>query len=210
MRSLEGLAILLGRWQAGNRHWLASQGLSVVLDLEGSSWPTRASTGVQRDSAADSQDEPRQSAGVRHASMGNCSSWASTSAKPAWASTSYAGAIHPRKPGRPSWRITSRAWSRSCSVFHVSRKHHVVPHDRSGEPAAVLSDIEGQEGLPGKRLLILGTEKGKFGEQASNGRRDRVPVESGFRLRQGCFEVANARIELQGTFVELLDRNPVG
>src|SRR5262245_53761329 len=55
MRSLERLAILLGRCQAGNRHWLASQGLSVVLDLESWSWPTRASTGVQRDSATDSE-----------------------------------------------------------------------------------------------------------------------------------------------------------
>src|SRR5215468_7859395 len=109
MRSLERLAILLGRCQAGNRHWLASQGLSVVLDLESWSWPTRASTGVQRDSATDSQDEPRQSAlGCAAHPRGNCSSWASTSAKPAWASTSYAGAIHPRKPGRRSWRITSR------------------------------------------------------------------------------------------------------
>src|SRR5215472_14910633 len=62
MRSLERLAILVAHRQAGNRHWLASQGLSVVLDLESSSWPTRASTGVQRDSATDSQDEPRQSA----------------------------------------------------------------------------------------------------------------------------------------------------
>src|SRR5215467_12852613 len=47
MRSLERLAILLGRCQAGNRPWLAPQGLSVVLDLESSSRPTRASTGVQ-------------------------------------------------------------------------------------------------------------------------------------------------------------------
>jgi hypothetical protein len=42
MRSLERWAILLDGRQAGNRHWLASQGLSVVLDLESSSWPTRA------------------------------------------------------------------------------------------------------------------------------------------------------------------------
>src|SRR5262249_31262476 len=62
MRSLERLAILVAHRQAGNRHWLASQGLSVVMDLESSSWPARASTGVQRDSATDSQDEPRQSA----------------------------------------------------------------------------------------------------------------------------------------------------
>src|SRR5215813_6330441 len=62
MRGLARLAILLGHRQAGNRHWLASQGFSVVLDLEGSSWPTGASTGVQRDSPTDSQDEPRESA----------------------------------------------------------------------------------------------------------------------------------------------------
>src|SRR5262249_4881554 len=49
MRSLERLAILVAHRQAGNRHWLASQGLSVVLDLESSSWPTRASTGVSKE-----------------------------------------------------------------------------------------------------------------------------------------------------------------
>src|ERR1035437_6846558 len=62
VRSLERLAICLGHRQAGNRHWLAPPGLPVVLDLESSSWPTRAPTGVERDSPTDSEDEPRESA----------------------------------------------------------------------------------------------------------------------------------------------------
>jgi len=47
VRSLERLAICLDHRQAGNRHWLAPQGLPAVLDVEGPSWPTRASTGVE-------------------------------------------------------------------------------------------------------------------------------------------------------------------
>src|SRR5215472_15769904 len=35
MRSLERLAIVVADRQTRNRHWLASQGISVVLDLEG-------------------------------------------------------------------------------------------------------------------------------------------------------------------------------
>jgi hypothetical protein len=54
------LAILVAHRQAGNRHWLAPQRLSVILDLESSSGPNWTSTGVQRDSATDSQDESRK------------------------------------------------------------------------------------------------------------------------------------------------------
>src|SRR5215469_13557915 len=56
------MAILIAHRQARNRHWLASPRLSIVLDLESSSRPTWASIGVQKDSATDSQDKPRQSA----------------------------------------------------------------------------------------------------------------------------------------------------
>jgi putative transposase len=62
MRCVERLAIFLGRRQTGNRHWLAPQGIPAVLDVESASWPTRASTGVQRNTPTDSQDEPRESA----------------------------------------------------------------------------------------------------------------------------------------------------
>src|SRR5215475_8951219 len=55
VRSLERLAVLVAHRQARNRNWLASQGISIVLDLEGSAGPTRATPGVQRDSATDSQ-----------------------------------------------------------------------------------------------------------------------------------------------------------
>jgi hypothetical protein len=34
------LAICLGHRQTGNRHWLAQQGLPLVLDLESSPWPS--------------------------------------------------------------------------------------------------------------------------------------------------------------------------
>ena len=47
---LEGLAVRPRRRQTGDCDRLAPQGVSVVLDVEGSSWSTRASTGVQRDS----------------------------------------------------------------------------------------------------------------------------------------------------------------
>src|SRR5215471_7457936 len=62
VRSLARWAGLVAHRQAGNRHWLAPQRLSVILDLESSSGPYCTSTGVQRDSATDSQDEPRESA----------------------------------------------------------------------------------------------------------------------------------------------------
>src|SRR6266852_3219247 len=62
MRSLERLAICLGHRPAGNRHWLAPQGLPAVLDLESSPWPTWSPTGVERNPPTDSEDEPRESA----------------------------------------------------------------------------------------------------------------------------------------------------
>ena len=61
VRSLERLAICLGHRQTGNRHCLAPQGLSAVLDLESSSrsaWPTAGSQGRAR---ADPQNELQQS-----------------------------------------------------------------------------------------------------------------------------------------------------
>src|SRR5215831_20489186 len=48
--------------------------------------------------------------------MGNCSNWASTSEKPAWASTLHVGASPRRKPGALSFRITSGPWYRSISL----------------------------------------------------------------------------------------------
>ena len=61
VRVLDRLAICPGHRQAGNRHWLAPQGLPAVLDMESSSRPTWAPTGVERNSPTDSQDEPRES-----------------------------------------------------------------------------------------------------------------------------------------------------
>src|SRR6266446_5556594 len=62
VRRLDRLAIFLGHRQTGNRHWLAPQGLPAVLDMESSSRPARAPTGVERDAPTDSEDEPRESA----------------------------------------------------------------------------------------------------------------------------------------------------
>jgi hypothetical protein len=59
VRGLDRLAVFLGHRQTGNRHWLAPQGLPAVLDVESSSRPTRAPTGVERDPPTDSEDEPR-------------------------------------------------------------------------------------------------------------------------------------------------------
>src|SRR5215471_9797666 len=47
--------------------------------------------------------------------MVNCSNWASTSEKPAWASTLHVDASPRRKPGAFSFRITSGPWYRSTS-----------------------------------------------------------------------------------------------
>src|SRR5260370_1646950 len=46
--------------QTGNRHRVAPEGISTVLDLEGSPRPTRPPTGVEGSTQTDSQDEPRQ------------------------------------------------------------------------------------------------------------------------------------------------------
>src|SRR5437868_11823006 len=53
--------VCLGHRQSGNRHWLAPKGLPVILEIESSSWPSRTSTGVERNPPSDSEDEPRES-----------------------------------------------------------------------------------------------------------------------------------------------------
>src|SRR6516162_6638592 len=59
---LEGLAVRPCRRQTRDCDRLAPQGVSVVVDVEGSSWSTRASSGVQTDSTTDSENEPREPA----------------------------------------------------------------------------------------------------------------------------------------------------
>ena len=101
VRGLERLAICPGHRQAGNRHCLAPQGLPSVLDLEGPARPARPAGGPEGRSRTDPQDEPRESAlGRTPRSTANCSNSASTSARPAWAST-WCGR---RKPPSQTWR----------------------------------------------------------------------------------------------------------
>src|SRR5712671_6563595 len=54
--------------------------------------------------------------GVHPASTASCSNLASTSARRAWANTSYARGFRHRKTGECSWRITSKPWCRSTSL----------------------------------------------------------------------------------------------
>src|SRR4030095_15980759 len=116
VRGLERLAICLGHRQAGNRHWLAPQGLPVVLDLESSPWPTWSSTGVKRNPPTDSEDEPRESALGRAPHPRRAADYSALiSARPAWASTYRAGGSHRRKTRGLSLRIASRQWCRSIS-----------------------------------------------------------------------------------------------
>ena len=61
VQSVERLVICLGHRQARNRHCLAPRRLPLVLDLESSAWSTWMSTVIERNSATDSEDEPRES-----------------------------------------------------------------------------------------------------------------------------------------------------
>ena len=59
---LERLAIRADHRQAGNRDCLASQGFSIVLDLEDAAWTTWPTRGLQGRPGVDPYHEPRESA----------------------------------------------------------------------------------------------------------------------------------------------------
>src|SRR5260370_19154272 len=112
VRSLDRLAFVLGHRQTGNCHWLAPQGLPAVLDMESSSRPTRAPSGVERDSPTDSQDEPRESALGRAPHPRRIAQTRHRDRR------DQRGQVHRTQSeaavarGGPSWKITSRTWCR--------------------------------------------------------------------------------------------------
>ena len=64
---------------------LAPQRLSLVLELEDSTWKIGTTERAQTSAGVDSNDEPRKSSWEFHAFMVSCLNSASRSAKPAWA-----------------------------------------------------------------------------------------------------------------------------
>jgi len=111
---LARLALGAGYRQTRNGRGRASCRLWPVLDLEGTARPTGTTGHFPRGSRPDPQDVPRESQlGVHPAFTVNCSSSASTSARPVSANTGCAAPSRPLRPGAPFWRITSRRWSGS-------------------------------------------------------------------------------------------------
>src|SRR5215467_9692044 len=94
------------RFHRQSRHgdWLAAEGLWPVLELEDSPWQARPPGGAETRSPVDPYAQPRKiHYGALPTFMANCSSSASSSARPASPSTWSGTACLRHRPGGRSW-----------------------------------------------------------------------------------------------------------